>query len=338
MSARGRADAQGLRPRQGSRRHARHAWPRTVTQGAATVQYPHEKEAPPHPGPRRHRPREENCTVCMLCARSCPDWCIYIEGHKEKAPPRRPGGKPRTVARSTASTSTTRCACTAASASRSARSTRCSGARSTSTPSPASPTCSTTRTGSASGWRPCPRPRARGRRRQEGQEVRGRPEHRLRHHRRDDGGRRHPGRHHQQRRARRAVAGRSCSAGAAAQYVLLAAEFVAVTQVLVYIGAIDGAVPLRHHAHPRPDRPGAATSTTERLAGRAPRRAGALRHARLRAHRRLQRRQAARPIPPSSPSQNVSDSIFWPYLIPFWALSFVLLAALIGAIVLARKD
>ena len=33
----------------------------------------------------------------MLCARSCPDWCIYIEGHKEKAPPRRPGGKPRTV-------------------------------------------------------------------------------------------------------------------------------------------------------------------------------------------------------------------------------------------------
>jgi NADH-quinone oxidoreductase subunit I len=38
-----------------------------------------------------------NCTVCMLCARSCPDWCIYIEGHKEKAPPRRAGGKPRTV-------------------------------------------------------------------------------------------------------------------------------------------------------------------------------------------------------------------------------------------------
>ena len=31
----------------------------------------------------------------MLCARECPDWCIYIEGHKYKAPPRRPGGKPR---------------------------------------------------------------------------------------------------------------------------------------------------------------------------------------------------------------------------------------------------
>ena len=33
----------------------------------------------------------------MLCARECPDWCIYIEGHKTKAPPRRAGGKPRTV-------------------------------------------------------------------------------------------------------------------------------------------------------------------------------------------------------------------------------------------------
>jgi NADH:ubiquinone oxidoreductase subunit 6 (subunit J) len=36
--------------------------------------------------------------------------------------------------------------------------------------------------------------------------------------------------------------------------------------------------------------------------------------------------------------QQVSDSIFSPYLLPFWALSFVLLAAVVGAIVLARKD
>ena len=41
--------------------------------------------------------KEENCTVCMLCARQCPDWCIYIEGHKEKRPPRREGGRERTV-------------------------------------------------------------------------------------------------------------------------------------------------------------------------------------------------------------------------------------------------
>ncbi len=25
----------------------------------------------------------ENCTVCMLCARECPDWCIYIDAHQE---------------------------------------------------------------------------------------------------------------------------------------------------------------------------------------------------------------------------------------------------------------
>ena len=37
---------------------------------------------------------EENCTVCMLCARECPDWCLHIEGHTEPAPPARPGGRP----------------------------------------------------------------------------------------------------------------------------------------------------------------------------------------------------------------------------------------------------
>jgi NADH-quinone oxidoreductase subunit I len=36
---------------------------------------------------------EENCTVCMLCARECPDWCIYIDGHKEEVVV--PGSRPR---------------------------------------------------------------------------------------------------------------------------------------------------------------------------------------------------------------------------------------------------
>ena len=70
---------------------------RTVTQGAETVQYPREKEAPPTRARGVIALREDNCTVCMLCARSCPDWCIYIEGHKTLAPPRRAGGKPRSV-------------------------------------------------------------------------------------------------------------------------------------------------------------------------------------------------------------------------------------------------
>jgi len=37
---------------------------------------------------------EENCTVCMLCARECPDWCIYIESHKQTSPAQ-DSGRPR---------------------------------------------------------------------------------------------------------------------------------------------------------------------------------------------------------------------------------------------------
>ena len=46
-------------------------------------------------------------------------------------------------------------------------------------------------------------------------------------------------------------------------------------------------------------------------------------------------------LPSDSPvvsTQQLSDQIFGPYLLPFWALSFVLLAAVIGAIVLSRRD
>lgn len=69
----------------------------TLFQKTQVVQYPHVKEEV-HPRARGVIGlQEENCTVCMLCARECPDWCIYIEGHKEKRPPRREGGKPRTV-------------------------------------------------------------------------------------------------------------------------------------------------------------------------------------------------------------------------------------------------
>ena len=70
---------------------------RTMLEGAVTVQYPHEKEDPPTRARGVIALLEENCTVCMLCARSCPDWCIYIEGHKEQRPPRREGGRPRSV-------------------------------------------------------------------------------------------------------------------------------------------------------------------------------------------------------------------------------------------------
>lgn len=71
--------------------------PRKLGGGAVTVQYPHEKEAPPIRARGVIALREDNCTACMLCSRSCPDWCIYIEGHKDLAPPRRAGGAPRKV-------------------------------------------------------------------------------------------------------------------------------------------------------------------------------------------------------------------------------------------------
>ncbi|MBE3075046.1 MAG: NADH-quinone oxidoreductase subunit I [Actinobacteria bacterium] len=38
---------------------------------------------------------EENCTSCMLCARECPCWCIYIDSHKETLPATTEGGRER---------------------------------------------------------------------------------------------------------------------------------------------------------------------------------------------------------------------------------------------------
>lgn len=38
---------------------------------------------------------EENCTSCMLCARECPAWCIYIDSHQETEPASG-RGRPRT--------------------------------------------------------------------------------------------------------------------------------------------------------------------------------------------------------------------------------------------------
>ena len=62
----------------------------------AVIQYPDEKQDLP---PRTRGVialKEENCTVCMLCAKECPDWCIYIDSHKEELPPKREGGRVRT--------------------------------------------------------------------------------------------------------------------------------------------------------------------------------------------------------------------------------------------------
>jgi NADH-quinone oxidoreductase subunit I len=59
----------------------------------ATVNYPKVKEVPVPRARGVIALDQEACTVCMLCARQCPDWCIYIEGHKEEIPPDEPGGR-----------------------------------------------------------------------------------------------------------------------------------------------------------------------------------------------------------------------------------------------------
>jgi NADH-quinone oxidoreductase subunit J len=130
-------------------------------------------------------------------------------------------------------------------------------------------------------------------------------------------------------------------AGVAAQFVLLAAEFVATTQVLVYIGAIMvlmlfGIMLTRARIGRDPDSTnvhwpvGVATAVLL---------AGVMGYAlldnwggdALPADRRVETVNA-------SNTATVGDAIFDQYLIPFEVISVLLLAALIGAIVIARKD
>jgi NADH-quinone oxidoreductase subunit J len=124
--------------------------------------------------------------------------------------------------------------------------------------------------------------------------------------------------------------------GAAALYLLLAAEFVAVTQILVYIGAVTvlflfGTMLTRARIGREGglDNPYRVIGVVVSLMM-----AGVIGYVLLDAFGDEQ--LPADPV--ITTTQQVSDSIFGPYLLPFWALSFVLLAAVIGAIVLARKD
>ena len=124
-------------------------------------------------------------------------------------------------------------------------------------------------------------------------------------------------------------------AGAAGQFLLLGAEFVGVTQVLVYIGAIivlflfgimltkasmgdDDDVNLAN-------RPIAAAVGTLLLA--------------IMAYATIDFwRDAELPEDTRTSAEVVSDSIFSDFIVPFEATSVLLLAALIGAIVVARKE
>lgn len=125
-------------------------------------------------------------------------------------------------------------------------------------------------------------------------------------------------------------------AGVAAQYILLAAEFVAVTQVLVYIGAVMvlflfGTMLTRARIGAEKDLNNKNWWIGLGVSG--------LLFVTLAIALNDGFGDEKMPADPDLFSiAQVSDQIFGPYLLPFWALSFLLLAAVIGAIVLSRKD
>ena len=124
--------------------------------------------------------------------------------------------------------------------------------------------------------------------------------------------------------------------GLAANYILLAAEFIATTQVLVYIGAVMvlflfGIMLTRAPIGRIPHMTG-ATWPVAALSALAL--GGVTVYAlidRFGTDSLAQDSHVFR-------TADVSDSVFSQYIIPFEAISVLLLAALIGAVVLARRD
>lgn len=129
--------------------------------------------------------------------------------------------------------------------------------------------------------------------------------------------------------------------GVAAQFILLAAEFVAVTQVLIYIGAIMvlilfGIMLTRAKIGHDPDMTNdhwVAGLVTALLL------VGVMGYA-LIDHFGDDALPADRQIATvdGSNTSTVSDSIFAEFLIPFELISVLLLTALVGGIVIARRD
>ena len=124
-------------------------------------------------------------------------------------------------------------------------------------------------------------------------------------------------------------------AGVAAQYILLAAEFVAITQVLVYIGAVVvlflfGIMLTRAPMGKMHD-----TDNEQRIVGLAIAvlLLGVMSYVLWKAFGKKQFEDLA-----VQTTAQVGNSIFQQYLMPFEVVSVVLLAALLGAIVLARRD
>ena len=127
---------------------------------------------------------------------------------------------------------------------------------------------------------------------------------------------------------------------AAGQFVLMTAEFVAITQVLVYVGAVMvlflfGTMLTRAKIgaeadldHPKGRQVAIPVSLLM---------LGVMAYVLIDGFGDTKAVEDPADVTPL-PIAALSDNIFDTYLMPFWALSFVLLIALIGGIVLARRD
>jgi NADH-quinone oxidoreductase subunit J len=124
-------------------------------------------------------------------------------------------------------------------------------------------------------------------------------------------------------------------AGVAAQFLLLGAEFIGVTQVLVYIGAII--VLFLFGIMLTKARLG-DDDTVQRERRIMAALVGVLLFAVMAGALLADFEDVHVDIAAPSNTAQVSDSIFSQYLVPFEVISVLLLAALIGAIVVARKD
>ncbi len=124
-------------------------------------------------------------------------------------------------------------------------------------------------------------------------------------------------------------------AGVGADFLLLGAEFVGITQVLIYIGAIVvlflfGIMLTRAPLGRSPDLNNRTWYVGLFVAVVL---AGTLGYVLIDAYG-----DDKLPTETVQTTAEVSDSLFTAYLVPFEVVSIVLLAALIGAIVLARRE
>jgi NADH-quinone oxidoreductase subunit J len=131
-------------------------------------------------------------------------------------------------------------------------------------------------------------------------------------------------------------------AGMAAQYILLAAEFVAVVQVLVYIGAVMVLIlfgimltraPIGQDQDLNNSQRGVSAVVALFLFGGL----GALLLDAF-GDERFDLGNSVASNASGVNTERVADQIFSTYLVPFEVVSVLLLAALVGAVVVARRD